>query len=496
MKALNNLQPEKVMRFFEEISDIPRESSKEAKIASYMENFARERGLECMRDASNNIIIRKPASKGYEDCSGMILQAHMDMVCVKEKGSDHDFDNEGLELYVEDGLIRARGTTLGADDGIGVAYGLAVLDSDDIKHPSLEVVFTTAEEIGMVGALALDMSHLKGKYMISFDAGGFTEGRIYVGCSGNIRMTAQQQLETEPLKKKQDGKAYEIALKGLKGGHAGGEIIKGRANGSVLLGRMLGRVLEIKDLSILKIQGGDKDNPIKNGIPDMFSMTVYTSFEKELKETAAEFLAEVENEFEVVEEGLVISVEETKETDIALTRKTAEDIEEVLWLLPNGVFSMNKRFKDTPECSSNVGNVEAEGNVLTYNFSVRSSKESVADFVLEKAQRIANLKGLKIAMGDRLPAWDYEPDSQMKDLVEAEYTRIYGRKPRFIVTPASTECSLFKRQIKGLDVISMGPIIYEEHTVKEYMEITSVDELWNFLKVILEKTILLSGKGF
>ena len=497
MNVLKDLQPQKVMRYFEEISGVPRESAKEEKIASYMEAFAAERGLECVRDDSNNIIIIKPASRGYEDCDGIILQAHMDMVCVKEKDVLHDFDNEGLELYVEDGLIRARGTTLGADDGIGVAYGLAVLDSDEIKHPALEVVFTTAEETGMVGAMALDMKQLKGKNMISFDAGGFTEGRIYVGCSGNIRMEARQRIELEPLGENPSAAMYEISLKGLKGGHAGGEIIKGRANGSVLAGRMLSRLLDIKDIQLAGIQGGDKYNPIKNGIPDMFSLRVFTACEKELKETVYSFFEEIEKEFEIVEDGMQITVNEVSEDGYAFSAESAEDIAEILFLLPNGVFSMNKHFTDTPECSSNVGNVEfdRDSGILTYNFSVRSSKESVADFLLEKARRIAKLKGLDIAMGNRLPAWDYEPDSALKDLVEEEYVRIYGKEPRFKVAPASNECSLFKGGISGLDVISMGPIIYDEHTVNEYMEITSVNELWKFLTDILEKTISLPARG-
>lgn len=500
MKVLSNLQPEKVMRYFEEISEVPRESSKEGKIADYMENFARERGLECLRDSANNIVIKKPASAGYEGCDGVILQAHMDMVCVKERDIDHDFDNEGLKLYVKDGLIRAKGTTLGADDGIGVAYGLAVLDSDDIKHPPLEVVFTTAEEIGMVGALAFDMSKLKGKNMISFDSGGFTEGRIYVGCSGNIRINAAQKLKKVPLEKDDRGQMYEITLKGLKGGHAGGEIAKGRANGTVLLARLLKRLLAMDKVQIVDFQGGDRENPIKNSIPDMFSVIAYTSSEKEIKETVGKFAEEIKNEFEIVEDSIDLAICPINEAEgdvQAISGGSVYDAVETIYLLPNGVFSMNKRFTDTPECSSNIGSAEIDhdNNVLQYNFSIRASKESVADFLVEKVYMIARLKNLELTVGMRLPAWDYNPDSAVKDLVESEYERIYGSKPRFKVTPASTECSLFKKGIKGLDVISMGPIIYEEHTVNEYMEITSVNELWNFLKDILEKMILLPKKG-
>ena len=504
MKVLNNLQPEKVMRYFEEISEIPRESAKEGKIASYMERFARERGLECIRDNADNIIIRKPASKGYEDCDGVILQAHMDMVCVKDKDVEHDFDNDGLELYVKDGLIRAKGTTLGADDGIGVAYGLAVLDSDDIKHPPLEVVFTTAEEIGMVGALAFDAEKLRGKNMISFDAGGFTEGRIYVGCSGNIKVTALQSLQKEELINDASAKIYEITLKGLKGGHAGGEIIKGRANGTVLCGRLLKRLLSMSGegfVQVIRLQGGDREKPIKNSIPDMFSITVYTNLEKELRNAVAAFDEDIKNEFEIVEDDIALDINQLEKAaddfSCAISKQSLKDAVDILFLLPNGVFSMNKRFVDTPECSSNVGNAEIDydKDIMEYNFSIRSSKESIADFILEKVNVLAELKNLQVTVGTRLPAWDYDPNSNLKDLVETEYEKFYGTKPRFKVTAASTECSLFKRKIDNLDVISMGPIIYEEHTVNEYMEITSVNELWNFLKDILEKMILLPKRG-
>lgn len=498
MKALKGLQPEKVMRYFEEISDVPRESAKEDKIADYMENFARERGLECLRDASNNIVIKKPATAGYEDCDPVILQAHMDMVCVKEKGVEHDFDNEGLDLYVEDGLIRARGTTLGADDGIGVAYGLAVLDSDDIKHPALEVVFTTAEEIGMFGAQAFDTSVLKGKSMISFDAGGFTEGRIYVGCAGNIRVNITQKLNFTEIAGNAGAKKYDVVLKGLKGGHAGGEIAKGRGNASVLCARMLKKLQAIDDLQVVAIQGGDRENPVKNSIPDMFTLTVYTGAEKELRDMAAAFEKQLVDEYDVVEDSIKLTVSEAAAAagDKAIAADSLRDFLEVTFLLPNGVFTMNKRFTDTPECSSNVGSIEMDecGN-LGYNFSIRTSKETVADFLLEKVQIITELKGFEMKVDLRLPAWDYEPNSPIKDLVEAEYERIFQAKPRFKVTPASTECSLFKKGIDGLDVISMGPIIYEEHTPNEYMEITSVGVLWNFLLDILEKLNTLPKRG-
>lgn len=495
MRTLEGLFPEKVMFYFEEISNIPRNSLHEEKIAEYIQNFAESRHMECIRDEINNVLIKKPASAGYEDCETLILQAHLDMICVKEPDYPHDFENDGLDLYVENGRIMARGTTLGADDGIGVAYGLAILDSDTLKHPPLEVVFTVAEEIGMVGAQHFDMKKLSGKYMINFDAGGFTEGRIYVGCAGNSKITLTQKLAYEPGK---SGCQYRISLKGLKGGHSGGEIAKGRGNATVLMGRLLQKLSQSADLDISHVQSGDPIGSNKHGIPDMFTVDVIAAQYENVSEPAAEFYEEIKNELQVIEENMSLSIEKLDVSSIfVLDKKTVTDMVDTLLLLPNGVYSMDKHFVDIPECSNNIGNLEIdeESGTLVYNLSVRSSKKSLLDFIAAKIKRIAELKGLNFTQGPYLPGWDYEDDSSLKNLIETEYIRMYGSNPRFKITHASTECGLFKEQIKDLEIISMGPIIYEEHTVNEYMGIDSVNVLWTFLCNILEKCIILPKRG-
>lgn len=491
MRVLDGIAPEKVMFYFEEISSIPRNSLQEDRIAAYIQNFAERRQLECIRDKLNNILVRKPASRGYEACNALILQAHLDMVCAKEPGSLHDFETDGLKLLIEGDRITANETTLGADDGIGVAYGLAILDSDDLKHPPLEVVFTAAEEIGMVGAQHFDMNLLSGKYMINFDAGGFTEGRIYVGCAGNLKITMKQRLTYELSK---GGSQYRITLQGLKGGHSGGEIAKGRGNASVLMGRFLSKLYQREAADICRVQAGDFDSSNKHGIPDMFIIEVITDQYTVLEACAAEFHEEVKAELASVEESIGLSIEKLDTLSIhVMNRKCVSDLVDTLLLLPNGVHSMDKNFTDIPECSNNIGNLDMDekAGTLTYNLSIRSSKKSLLEFIAAKIKRIAELKSFDVILGQYLPGWEFEADSPLKKLIEEEYIRLYHSKPRFKVTHASTECGLFKQQIEDLEIISIGPIIYEEHTVNEYLGIASVDVLWKFLCDILEKSITL-----
>lgn len=486
MAKLDGYKPEKVLYYFEKISSVPRNSLKEEKIADYLEEFAHRKKLEVNRDEYNNIVIKKKATLGYENCDTMILQGHSDMVCLSEEGYEHDFDKEGLDLYVEEGLIKARGTTLGADNGIALAYGLAVLDSEEIEHPNLEVVFTTAEEIGMVGAKNMDMSKLTGKNMISFDSGGFTEGRIYVGCAGGERFKLTQKIDF--VKATLDSEVYEISIRGLKGGHAGGEISKGRANATLLIGRLLLELKKSIAYELVSIQGGDKATTIKHSIPERGNIIIKTEEKNKLEEIVASFEKMIIEEFGKVEDSIVIEIANKNETiEEVISSESLGKIIDTLIILPNGVLTMHKYFTDTPECSNNVGNLELIDKDLIYYISVRSSKDSLLDYVGEKLRVIADIYGYHMERDNRLSGWEYEPKSKLKDLIDEEYSAIYGEKPRFKITHASTECGLFKKQIKDLDVISIGPIIYEEHTVNEYMEINSINELWKFLCNILKR---------
>lgn len=486
MKSINDLEPKKVFKYFAEISSVPRESGKEGKIADYLESFAAKRGLKCTRDEYNNVIIKKPCTKGYEHCPTVILQGHMDMVCVSRPGTSHDFDNDGLCLYLDGDLLRAKDTTLGADNGIALGYGLAALDSDDMEHPALEVVFTTSEETGMQGAKKLNMSPLKGKLMISFDSGGFTEGRIYVGCAGNQSMRIRQRIIYADSS--MQGSLCQIRVQGLKGGHSGGEIHKDRANADKCLARILYYLKDKVEYGIVSVCGGDPDNPVKSCIPDKAVAELLAADSNEVQKAVRLFDSIFKDEYAVTDENVEVIFEDYGHAEKRVFDLTTRDaLIDFINVAPNGVYTMNKYFTDTPESSDNMGAIEMSPEEITYNVTIRSSKESRIDDLLAKFEILADLFGFRVETYNRLCGWEYNPQSKLKSLMERIYTEKYGQKPRFKVTHASTECGLFKEHIKDLDVISIGPIIYEEHTYNEYMEVVSVKELWDFICQVLRE---------
>ena len=302
MNVLKDLSPQAVMHWFEVVCSIPHPSLREEKLSSFLMQFARERSLECIEDEYRNILIRKPASPGREDRPGLVLQSHMDMICAVEEGVEHDFDTQGLDLYIDGDKIRARGTTLGADNGIGVAYQLAILDDDTLIHPAIEAVFTTAEEIGMVGASHFDARQLRGRTMINFDAGGFTEGRIYVGCAGNQKALLRQRVTFDPCPVRE---ALRIDLTGLQGGHSGGDIQKGRGNSSVLLGRLLAFLLQ-ENAQILSLSSGDTTQENKNGIPAQCMVLLYPADMPRLTESLRRFERSLQDELRDVDDGVCL----------------------------------------------------------------------------------------------------------------------------------------------------------------------------------------------
>lgn len=484
MSVLGQLEPKSVMHWFEEICAIPHGSLKEERLAAFIMAFAKERGLVCREDEYHNVLVRKPATLGREKAPALILQAHTDMIWAKKKGVEHDFEREGLKLYVEGDRIRARGTTLGADDGIGVAYELAILDDDTLEHPAIEAVFTTAEEIGMVGASHFDMTQLTGKRMINFDAGGFTEGRIYVGCAGNQHAVLRQPLSR--VARKNPG-AVRISVGGLHGGHSGGDIGKGRGNASVIMGRLLAALLADGTVELASFESGDVLQENKNGIPAECSVVVCTGAPDMVCRLAADWEKTLRDELSDVDDGVRVFCEACAAPDAVLSRDSAAATARILALLPNGVQSMQRVFADTPECSCNIGNVELEGDTVVYYLSIRSCKESLLDAVCRKYSAVAETTGCVLTLGRRLPGWDYDKNSQLRRLVDAEYQKEFGVPPRFKVTHASTECALFKTNDANMDIISMGPIIYEEHTPNEYLGIESVGVLWKFLRNILRQ---------
>ena len=477
------IYPENVLGFFEEISKIPRGSGKEKQISDWLVKFAKDRNLEVHQDAFNNVIIKKEATKGYEKYETLILQGHMDMVWEKNKDVDFDFEKEGIKLKIEDGYLKAQGTTLGADNGIAIAYGLAILDSNEIAHPKLEVLITTDEEVAMTGAENLDMSLLEGKKMINLD----TEevGKIYVSSAGGATIKLRTKVETIDLEN--DDKVYLIEIIGLQGGHSGAEIHLNLGNSIKILSESL-KHLNIKyDFELIEIDGGNKDNAIPR---EAHAYIATKSDLKELDELLASYIEVKKTEFKN-EPSLKYSIKEVNKN--GLRKISVRDTKKLIALyneFPHGVRTMSKEIKDLVQTSLNFGvlKTEVEGNekVFRINSLLRSSKikelDELQDYLIELGERYETY-------GEKVPSfypWEYKEDSTLRKLSEKVYKNKYGKEIEIKAIHAGLECGLFVNKMHDLDVISFGPDIFGAHTPDERMGLESVKITWDYLLEILK----------
>lgn len=477
------IYPENVLGFFEEISKIPRGSGKEQQISDWLVKFAKDRNLEVHQDAFNNVIIKKEATKGYEKYETLILQGHMDMVWEKNKDVDFDFEKEGIKLKIEDGYLKAQGTTLGADNGIAIAYGLAILDSNEIVHPKLEVLITTDEEVAMTGAENLDMSLLEGKKMINLD----TEevGKIYVSSAGGATIKLRTKVETIDLEN--DDKVYLIEITGLQGGHSGAEIHLNLGNSIKILSESL-KHLNIKyDFELIEIDGGNKDNAIPR---EAHAYIATKSDLKELDELLASYIEVKKTEFKN-EPSLKYSIKEVNKN--GLRKISVRDTKKLIALyneFPHGVRTMSKEIKDLVQTSLNFGvlKTEVEGNekVFRINSLLRSSKikelDELQDYLIELGEKYETY-------GEKVPSfypWEYKEDSTLRKLSEKVYKNKYGKEIEIKAIHAGLECGLFVNKMHDLDVISFGPDIFGAHTPDERMGLESVKITWDYLLEILK----------
>lgn len=480
-RVLKDLRPEKVFYYFEEICNIPHGSGNTKAISDYCIQFARERGLECYQDEWNNVIIKKEASKGYEDVPTIILQGHLDMVCEKMAGYEHDFLKDPLSLVVDGNEVYANKTTLGGDDGIAIAYALAILDDNTIPHPPLEIVMTTEEETGMDGAQNLDCSRLLGKYMINIDSE--EEGAILVSCAGGITVYSTLPITYE----KASGMEYTFLVDGLKGGHSGTDIDKQRANAILLLGRFL-TFLEKKNLSpsVLYIEGGGKDN----AIPREGSLTFLLKEENEerLRESFLQFEQTINAEYQVSDPSISFSLkkgEEKREIDVF-----SDDYKQkLLTFLLNafhGVFTMSMDTPGIVESSSNLGIVQTTKEYISFCFAARSSKESLRDLLVDKYKTLTENLGGDISVRGAYPAWEYKANSKLRNLAIDKYKELTKKELTVLSIHAGLECGIFTSKIKDLDVISIGPDILDIHTPMERLRISSVARVYEYLLTLLK----------
>ena len=479
MRILENLEPQDVFYYFEEICKIPHGSGNTGQISDYLKAFADEHGLYCRQDELNNIIMVKEASKGYEDHEPVLLQGHMDMVAVKDADCTIDMTKDGLQLEILGDRLTAKGTSLGGDDGIAVAFGLALLAGEEYRHPRIELILTVDEEVGMEGTTGLTVDDLTAKRMINLDQ---EEEKIFItGCAGGARIDIRKKTETEQV----EGVLCKLIISGLQGGHSGQEINKERGNAICLMGRLLAALQEKTPVYLKEVSGGTADNAIPNEVCAEIVVTEWT-------EDVAAFMEEqfcgLKAEFAGKEDGLKCELQVGAEDALieVCNRKDSEQWIHLLNVIPHGVIANSVKMKGLVETSLNPGilNVSAvEGMVST---SVRSSNTAAKEALINQLKSLAALCNATVGIRGDYPGWDYDPDSPLREKMVTIYEEMYGVKPQIEAIHAGLECGIFQSKIPGLDCVSIGPDMQDIHTTRETLSIPSVQRVWKFLLKVLE----------
>lgn len=479
MGVLEGKKPEKVFQFFEEIASIPHGSGNVEQISNYLVDFAKERNLKYRQDEKMNVVIWKDATAGYENSEAVILQGHMDMVAVKTADCVKDMEKEGLDLQVDGDTLCAKGTSLGGDDGIAVAYALAVLDSDDIAHPPVEAVFTVDEEIGLLGADYLDVSDLNGKRLLNMDSED--EGVFTVSCAGGATVECILPFRTEPI----NAQIIEIKLDGFAGGHSGVEINKGRANANCVMGRILLNVFQNVGMRIMAVNGGEKDNAIAKISEAAIAVNPETV--EKTKQIIENTFAEIKEEYKSTDPDAKIQMNVMEEgLSEALSGPATLSVVIALVNMPNGIQRMNPDMPEMVQTSLNLGILRTNENAVSLSFAVRSSKESEKNFLIEKLRSLTEIFGGEVKVSGAYPGWEYKADSKLTDVAVKAYEALYGKEPIVEGIHAGLECGLFADKIAGLDAISFGPSMKNVHTTEETLSISSTERTWELLVKILE----------
>ena len=479
---IEDLKPQLVFKYFSEICKIPRGSGNEKQISNYLTREGKKLGLEVVQDEHYNVLIKKKATPGYENAPTVIIQGHMDMVCEKNKGTDHDFEKDPIKLRVEGNYLYATDTTLGADNGIAVAMGLALLASDNIVHPPLEVVFTADEEESMNGAMNLKGDLFKGSYIINLDSE--EEGTITVSCAGGV--TALVTIEKE-FKDVNSKVAFNIDVKGLLGGHSGMEINKQRANSNILMGRILNNLLNHANinLDLVQISGGAKNNAIPREADAV--ILIDEKDEERLKEELNKILNIFKNEFKTSDPKIEILCEKSHKTyNEALKDDIRDKIIATIILMPSGIQTMSMDIENLVESSTNLGVINNNKDNFLFEFATRSSAKSLKDEINNKMSLLCKTLDVKLSLEDDYPEWEYAKDSKLEEICINTYEELTGQKPEISAIHAGLECGLLLDAIKGAQAVSIGPNLYDVHTPNEHLDIKSTNRTWNYLLAILK----------
>lgn len=475
-QKLKGLQPEKVFAFFEKICAIPHGSGNTKRISDYLVSFAQEHGFQYIQDSLNNVIIFAPATKGYEDRPAVILQGHMDMVCEQDEDCPLNMAEEGLDIDHDGEFVFAKGTTLGGDDGIALAYALAILDDESIAHPALEVVVTVDEETGMEGATGIDLSMLKGRTLINIDSED--EGIFTVSCAGGARGTIRLPLQRRAVY----GPCVKLVVDGLQGGHSGVEIHQNRANASKIMGHLLARVQELMPVCITGLSGGSKDNAIPRSC--QATLVAMGSHIERINDVCQQLQNEVRQNFQEPE-AVIFGEDVDALGGNALSTQDSEKVIKLLCEVPNGVQAWSADIEGLVQTSLNLGVTHLDDD-LRLTFAVRSSVNREKRELLARLRAISDAFGAQYSeMGD-YPAWEYRKDSALRDTMVAVYQDMFHQEPRVVAIHAGLECGILSDKLPGLDCVSIGPQMHDIHTSRERLSISSTERTWRFLLEVLK----------
>lgn len=471
---ISEIEPKLVMKYFEEICNIPHGSGNTKQISDYCAKFAEDHGYKYIQDKLNNIIIFCPATKGYEESEPVIMQGHLDMVCDNEPWKDIDMSKEGVTPIVDGDFIKADGTTLGSDDGIAIAYTLAIMASSDIDHPPIEAVFTVDEEVGMGGASGLDVSALKGRIMLNIDSEA--EGILTVSCAGGANARCSIPIERSAA----NGYTYEIIIDGLIGGHSGMEINSMRANANILMGRLL---YAVKDkIRIVSLSGGVKGNAIAQ------SAKARIIADSDISGIAAGYENIFKNEFSVTDANIRVScIKVSDEPQSAVTAVGSGKIAAYLMSAPNGIYAMSADIDGLVQTSLNLGILKLENDEMTAEYTIRSSMGTQKQWIINMLTAVTESLGGKITISGSYAEWEYRKESRLRELMRDVYIEMYGAEPKIEAIHAGVECGIFAGKLPGLDCVSFGPDLLEIHTVRERMNIASVQRVWKYIIEILKR---------
>ncbi len=474
-----DLQPEVVFRYFDEICQVPRPSKKEGKIRAYLVEFAQKHGLEYKLDEAGNVLIVKPATPGKEHLKTVVLQAHMDMVCEKNAATEHDFDNDPIETYVDGEWLKAKGTTLGADNGIGMAAQLAVLDSKDMEHGPIQCLFTVDEETGLTGAFALKEGFMSGDILINLDSED--DGELFIGCAGGAGTTAVYPC---PMVQAPEGYFFfRVVINGLTGGHSGDDINKNRANANKLMNRYLMRLLNKYDLRLCEIDGGNLHNAIAR---EASAVCAVPMPEKESVRVELNiFQAEVEGEYSVTEPTLHMDLESESSRTEVMELEAMKRFLHSIYAVHHGVYAMSQEIEGLVETSSNLASIKQKDGKIVVGTSQRSSILSSRKDMSQMVRSAFILGGAEVTTGDGYPGWKPNPSSEILKIAAESYERLFGVAPKVKAIHAGLECGLFLEKYPSLDMVSFGPTLRGVHSPDERMLIPTVDKFWRHLKDVL-----------